>query len=116
MEREGIFTSSDTDKQWERLGELDPFWAVLSNPEYHRENLTDAQIGAFLDTGEEYVAWLWSRCRELFGEPFAPTRVLDFGCGVGRVTLPLSRRASGVVAADVADSMLQLARDILERH
>jgi 2-polyprenyl-3-methyl-5-hydroxy-6-metoxy-1,4-benzoquinol methylase len=44
----------------------------------------------------------------VFGDDFAPRRVLDFGCGVGRVTLPLARRVDAVVAIDIADSMLSL--------
>jgi 2-polyprenyl-3-methyl-5-hydroxy-6-metoxy-1,4-benzoquinol methylase len=105
-----------TDNDWERLGQTDPFWAVLSEEVYRRENLSDARLAAFLRTGEAYVADMWTTCIRVFGEGFGPKRALDFGCGVGRIALPLSRRVQSVVAVDVAASMLAIAGDLLKKH
>src|SRR5206468_3341129 len=105
-----------TDKDWQRLGQLDPYWAVISDARYRHDNLSDEHLAAFLKTGEDHVDEIWRICRHAFGERFAPRRVLDFGCGVGRVALPLARRAESIVAADVADSMLSVARALLERN
>jgi 2-polyprenyl-3-methyl-5-hydroxy-6-metoxy-1,4-benzoquinol methylase len=102
-----------TAKDWETLGRTDPFWAVISNDVYHRSNLSAERLDAFLKTGDEHVDEVWRICRRVFGEHFAPRRALDFGCGVGRVALPLSRRIETVVAVDVADSMLSIARELL---
>ena len=41
---------------------------------------------------------------------FAPTRALDFGCGVGRLLIPLAARCPQVVGVDVSPSMLSEAR------
>jgi SAM-dependent methyltransferase len=41
---------------------------------------------------------------------FAPTAVLDAGCGSGRVAIELARRGIDVVGVDVDDSMLATAR------
>jgi cyclopropane fatty-acyl-phospholipid synthase-like methyltransferase len=38
-------------------------------------------------------------------------RVLEIGCGVGRLVKPLSRRVARVVGADVSEEMLRRARD-----
>src|SRR5262249_15948332 len=43
---------------------------------------------------------------------FEPRRVLDFGCGVGRLVIPLAKRCGQVVGVDVAQSMLAEARSI----
>ena len=104
-----------TADDWERLGRLDPYWAVVSEEPYRREHMTDAQLARFLHTGEAYVEHLWHQCREVFGT-FTPSRALDFGCGVGRVTLPLARRTTSVVGVDIAQSMLDHARALLDRH
>jgi 2-polyprenyl-3-methyl-5-hydroxy-6-metoxy-1,4-benzoquinol methylase len=105
-----------TDKAWETLGRVDPYWAVISNDAYHGQRLTDQQLAAFLKSGSDHVDDIWRTCRHEFGDGFAPRRVLDFGCGVGRVALPLARRVDSVVAIDIADSMLSVARELLERH
>jgi 2-polyprenyl-3-methyl-5-hydroxy-6-metoxy-1,4-benzoquinol methylase len=109
-------SSAATDKAWETLGRVDPYWAVISNDAYHGRRLTDQQLAAFLKSGADHVDDIWRSCRRVFGDDFAPRRVLDFGCGVGRVTLPLARRVDAVVAIDIADSMLAVARELLERH
>jgi SAM-dependent methyltransferase len=45
-----------------------------------------------------------------FVEAFAPTTVLDAGCGTGRVAIELARRGIEVVGVDVDPSMLATAR------
>jgi SAM-dependent methyltransferase len=45
-----------------------------------------------------------------FVQRFAPRRVLDAGCGTGRVAIELARRGVEVVGADVDPSMLRTAR------
>ncbi len=40
---------------------------------------------------------------------FKPARVLDFGCGVGRLTIPLASRSENVTGIDVSPSMLREA-------
>lgn len=42
----------------------------------------------------------------LVGGGFAPARCLDFGCGVGRVAIPLAQRFGTVVGVDVSAAML----------
>jgi 2-polyprenyl-3-methyl-5-hydroxy-6-metoxy-1,4-benzoquinol methylase len=109
-------SSAATDKAWETLGRVDPYWAVISNDAYHGQRLTDQQLAAFLKSGADHVDDVWRMCRHEFGDDFAPRRVLDFGCGVGRVTLPLARRVDSVVAIDIADSMLSVARELLQQN
>ena len=48
--------------------------------------------------------------RERLDPAFAPRRALDFGCGVGRLLIPLARRCDEVTGVDISSSMLAEAR------
>jgi SAM-dependent methyltransferase len=48
--------------------------------------------------------------RERLDPSFAPVRALDFGCGVGRLLIPLATRCPDVTGVDVSPSMLAEAR------
>jgi 2-polyprenyl-3-methyl-5-hydroxy-6-metoxy-1,4-benzoquinol methylase len=43
---------------------------------------------------------------------FQPQRILDFGCGVGRLSLALAEHAADVVGLDVAPAMSAKARPL----
>ena len=99
-----------TDTEWQAWGIRDPYFAVLTNPKYRTEALTpDAKL-EFLASGRENVDIVLNTCRRYFGANFAPQRVLDFGCGVGRLTIPFAVHAREVVGMDIAESMLAEAR------
>lgn len=66
--------------------------------------------GEFFDTGEADVSTLLATIASLLSRNIALTSVLDFGCGAGRLTLPLARRAGRVVACDLSPTMLMHAR------
>jgi SAM-dependent methyltransferase len=105
----------DTDRDWDVLGELDPFWAVLTHQTFRGSVASDAEkLEAFLASGRQHVARIWDVIESNLGGPFSPARALDFGCGVGRVVFPLAERCGSVVGVDVAESMLARARALCE--
>ena len=97
-------------REWEELAELDPLWAVLSDPE-RKGGRWD--LDAFLATGEEEVTRTLARVAEL-GLPERRARALDFGCGVGRITRALASRFGDVVGLDASRTMVEHARRINE--
>jgi SAM-dependent methyltransferase len=102
---------ADTDADWELWGQRDPYFGVISNDKYRRKNLTQASKMEFFQSGEGHVHHLLEVCRKYVDKDFAPKSALDFGCGVGRITIPLARVVERVVGLDVADSMLSEARN-----
>jgi len=99
-----------TDKyreQWERLGEIDPYWAVLANPD-KIGNLWKAE--EFFITGEQEIGHFLSKSNT-YGFEITFDTALDFGCGVGRLSRALAKRFRKVTAVDISSSMLKEARN-----
>jgi SAM-dependent methyltransferase len=99
----------NTDKTWERYGEVDPYFGVITNSKYHSWVLTDQARDEFFRSGEEHVQRILKILREI-NPGFSPNRAIDFGCGVGRVALPLARESASVLGVDVAAGMLSEAQ------
>lgn len=94
-----------TDSEWQAWGTRDPYFAVLTNPRFRSDAITREAKLEFFASGGRTVDYVLGMCRRI--DPnFAPQRVLDFGCGVGRMTIPFAAQAPEVVGMDVAESML----------
>jgi ubiquinone/menaquinone biosynthesis C-methylase UbiE len=102
--------------QWERFGQVDPYYGVYSTDEFRRENLDDDALERFFASGRADVDRALGFARRAAGEGFAPAAVLDHGCGVGRLVVNFARDAERVVGVDVSPSMLAEARRNCERH
>jgi len=99
-----------TDHEWERWGQKDPYFAVVTERKFRRDRMTAEARESFFDSGERHVDYILHACRQLAGAAFAPRSVLDFGCGVGRVLLPLARDVERAVGIDISATMLAEAR------
>lgn len=99
----------DTDKAWEKWGQTDPYFGVVSHPRFHKFNLTEDSLHDFFATGEKHVRRVYGIIQKM-RPGFQPKRVLDYGCGVGRLVVPFSQLAEKVVGIDVSKTMLAQAR------
>lgn len=95
---------------WEYYGEKDPYFGVRTIGEMRNDALDDGGRSDFFESGEAYVSRVWDELRANFESGFSPVRSLDFGCGVGRVALPIARRSRQTVGVDISDGMLEEAR------
>ncbi len=98
-----------SDRAWQQWGDQDPYFAVLTDASLHRERLTPEALEAFFRSGEAHVRGVVEDIRRHLDPAFAPRRALDFGCGVGRLLLPLAAMAEEAVGVDVARGMLDEA-------
>lgn len=89
---------------WENLGRVDPLWAVLSDPSRRHGGW---EVEEFMATGHGQVAMIEGLLRD-HGLALGG-RVLDFGCGVGRLSNALAERGAQVVGVDIAASMVEQA-------
>lgn len=93
-------------RQWELNARTDPYWAILTRPDRRNRRW---QKDEFFATGREIVQH-HLRLLDQKGVAYTRGRVLDFGCGVGRLSQALAREFDQVVGLDVSDQMLMLAR------
>jgi SAM-dependent methyltransferase len=95
--------------RWEHLAR-DPYYAVL-NEEGFRQGRGAADARARFDqAGEQDVAETVAEIRRFIDADFRPARALDFGCGVGRLTIPLARVCGHVTGIDISRTMIDEAR------
>ncbi len=103
-----------TDRDWEIMARGEPFWSVATWEKFRKQNLTQENLQEFFQTGESYVDSLFRMIREKIDPKFAPERSLDFGCGVGRVLVPIAKRSGQAVGVDISETMLKEARKQLD--
>jgi ubiquinone/menaquinone biosynthesis C-methylase UbiE len=101
---------NDSDRDWETLGATDPYWAVITEASYHAPSLTPENMARFFASGERDIAALFAAIEKYVTPGFAPSRALDFGCGVGRLVIPMAGRCGHVTGVDISDAMLAEAR------
>jgi len=94
----------------------DPYFAVLTNPKYRSAVLTPELKLEFFVSGKNTVDSILAKCRRYLDPNFAPSRILDFGCGVARMSIPFAVHAREVVGVDVAEAMLAEARRNCAEH
>lgn len=97
-------------KDWEDFARREPYFALLNDDGAPEVAGNVSATAAFFDAGEGDIATLLPAIVSLLGRDVTFDRVLDFGCGAGRLTLPLARRARSVVACDIAPTILEHAR------
>jgi len=90
---------------WESFAEREPFFAALPRDEYRRANLTPEGEAACFASGEAEIDRLLRAIAPL-APSFAPVSALDYGCGIGRLTIPLAQRIRHVTAVDVSPTLL----------
>ncbi|MCU0616457.1 MAG: class I SAM-dependent methyltransferase [Gemmatimonadaceae bacterium] len=92
-------------RTFEEAGRRDPLYAVLTD---HAQRDRKWDRDAFFETGEREIATVVQYLGTL-STSVARARALDFGCGVGRLTLALSRYFEMVVGVDISSSMVTAA-------
>jgi ubiquinone/menaquinone biosynthesis C-methylase UbiE len=97
---------------WELLAKSDPLWAILSAPD-KKENKWD--VNEFLQTGKREIDGLIDYLQKAYDFKNWQS-ALDFGCGIGRLTLSLADYFDTSVGIDISDTMISLAEHIAEER
>lgn len=99
---------ASSDKDWEIWGKDDPYYGVLTHAQFRKGSI-DAHKDEFFASGTSFVTGLLDRYQRHFGD-LPRGSALDFGCGVGRLTLAMAAHFGQVDGVDVSPSMLAEAR------
>lgn len=90
---------------WNTFGKQDPLWAIITRSD-KKGNKWD--IDEFFKTGDRKIDQLFDMLKEQ-NIQVNNGSALDFGCGVGRLTLALASHFDQVSGVDIAQSMIDLA-------
>jgi ubiquinone/menaquinone biosynthesis C-methylase UbiE len=82
-------------------------WAVLTDPE---RRFRKWNVQEFFASGAAEIARVIRKAEEL-ELPGQRRAALDFGCGVGRLTRPLSEFFDRCIGVDISESMISQARE-----
>ena len=98
---------NDPNKDWEQFGKEDPYFGVVSLDRFHKTNLTPAALAEFFDSGRDHVEYILGTIRAHIDAAYQPQVALDFGCGVGRCTIPMAQMCKRVTGVDVSAAMIE---------
>jgi SAM-dependent methyltransferase len=97
-------------ESWEGLGRSEPFWSVLTGEEFKSDKITVHARRVFFDSGGAEIAIIRGLLRR--ADLLLPAgKCLDYGCGVGRVTIHLAGLFDSVLGADISRPHLAIAAD-----
>lgn len=100
--------TSSTDKEWNNWGKKNPYLGVLG---FESSQMGRKEIeAAFFESGEAHISSVMDIIAHYFPNSLRSEAALDFGCGVGRLILPLSRRFNKVTGVDISPAMIELAK------
>ena len=99
--------------EWEYLGNKDPYWSVVTQPKYHQDEFAIHSDEFYLSGHHATKLFLAAlmRCGINLNEI---KTCIEIGCGVGRVTYHLSKEFEKVIAIDISESHLAIAKNYLE--
>ncbi len=93
---------------WENLAINDPLWAVLSD---NSKRFNNWDLEEFLKTGDKEAALIWEKINNL-NIKISTDKMLDFGCGVGRLARFWLNQFNSYTGCDISPSMIKKAKEI----
>jgi SAM-dependent methyltransferase len=97
-------------KTWTKLGQEKPHWSVLSAEQFLPDRIEETKAN-FYASGANDVSRITTALKRHGKAPEQMRRVVEYGCGVGRVTPHLAKTFAEVVGIDISSSHLDMARD-----
>lgn len=103
----------DTDEDWIKVADENPYWGVLSADQFRGADIRPESRDQFFRSGQKLISDTIGFITTHVADNFKIKRALDFGCGVGRLLIPLAGISGEAVGVDVAPRMLELCQQNL---
>ncbi|KAB2643324.1 MAG: class I SAM-dependent methyltransferase [Verrucomicrobia bacterium] len=94
---------------WTHLGIIGPHFSVLTNKNFLPENLNNYEED-FWKSGEGEASHLETILKNYSLEDLSSKKIVEYGCGVGRVTMGLASLFAQVDAYDISEGHLEIAK------
>jgi len=96
---------------WEEKAKINPLYAIMASNEFEAENteLSSENLEIFFSKGERIWNNFFNGELTLFKEP-GNTRILEFGCGMGRLIQMPARKGYRCYGVDISETQLALAK------
>ena len=94
MAKAPTLPSLERDPRFDAFADREPLFAVITDPAYLSDRVTPDARAHFFAGGESIVEAMFRTVVLHLDPQFAPTAMLEFGCGVGRLAVPLAARAA----------------------
>jgi 2-polyprenyl-3-methyl-5-hydroxy-6-metoxy-1,4-benzoquinol methylase len=108
--------SDNSDDSWRQYGKNDPYYGVFSADKFRGKNLNEATLKEFFDSGEEHIDEVLRAAHLHVNGGMATDDALDFGCGVGRLVLPLAKRFGAATGVDISSDYRAEAKRNCDRR
>jgi len=91
-------------KTWSNYGKTEPYWSVLTYDNYKTKNIKTENKNEFYESGERETTWIMKEINDILPD-FIPKKILDYGCGLGRLT----KYFSNADGCDISEPHLEIA-------
>lgn len=102
--------SENIAREWRKFGETEPHWSVLTGDEFKQDSIYE-NLDLFYSIGEEDISYIVSALKRNCVWNGDKANALDFGCGVGRLSLALAPHVGHVTGIDISAAHIVHARE-----
>jgi tRNA (mo5U34)-methyltransferase len=98
-------------RAWAQMGATKPHWSVLTGTEYLPQNINHLSIDRFYESGITEARTIGAILNRHDFHNIASKTCVEYGCGLGRVTLALAGMFKSVKGYDISATHLKLAEE-----
>jgi 2-polyprenyl-3-methyl-5-hydroxy-6-metoxy-1,4-benzoquinol methylase len=108
---------SHIEAEWSEYGKKNTYWSVLVNEHFLDGNLNSENLSDFYNSGKDtmdFIETTLRRCSEW--DVMCKEKCMEYGCGVGRVTIPLANAFDSVLGLDISPGHLAIAENYMKKN